>query len=131
MSFPLKLLRLLVISLTLVSSLPAAAGGISKDVLDAQKELLQLKIDSGKELLQKDIEAQGKRLDALDKRIDDQVNRVSDIGNAVDRSATISGWIGILIAVLLAAGGLVGYFSIVEKAKREARETRQQMVCRN
>ena len=131
-----SLLRFLALCLLLNLSLPAIAGtGIGKDELDAQKELLLLKIDSGKELAQKDVEAQGKRLDALDKRIDDQVSRVSDIGNAVDRFTAISGWIGILITVLLASGGLVGYFSIRREAKEiagsEANETASKWFAEN
>ena len=115
------LLRFLALCLLLHLSLPAISGnGIGKDELDAQKEWLLLKIDSGKELAQKDIEAQGKRLDALDKRIDDQVSRVSDIGNAVDRFSVVTGWIAILITGVLALGGLLGYLSVTKKAREEA-----------
>lgn len=115
------LLRFFALCLLLHLSLPAISGnGIGKDELDAQKEWLLLKIDSGKELAQKDIEAQGKRLDALDKRIDDQVSRVSDIGNAVDRFSVVTGWIAILITGVLALGGLLGYLSVTKKAREEA-----------
>lgn len=115
------LLRFLTLYLLLHLSLPAISGnGIGKDELDAQKEWLLLKIDSGKELAQKDIEAQGKRLDALDKRIDDQVSRVSDIGNAVDRFSVVTGWIGIVVTGVLALGGLLGFFSVTKKAREEA-----------
>ncbi|WP_306603395.1 tetratricopeptide repeat protein [Azonexus sp.] len=131
MPSPLNFVRLMIISFSLTCALPSVAAEINKDDLDAQKELLQLRIDSGRELLQKDIEAQWKRLDAIDKRIDDQVNRVSDIGNAVDRFTAISGWISILITVLLASGGLVGYFSVVAKAKREAKETASNWFAEN
>ena len=115
--------RLLALSLLLHLSSHALAGNsIGKDDLDAQKELLLLKIDGGKELLQKDIEAQGKRLDAIDKRIDDQVSRVSDIGNAVDRFSVVTGWIGIVVTGVLALGGLLGFFSVAKKAREEAAE---------
>lgn len=122
----LLLLRLLAFCLLLNLSLTAlASNGMSKDELDARKEFLQLKIESGKELLQKDIEAQGKRLDALDKRIDDQISRVSDIGNAVDRFAVVTGWIALVITGVLALGGLLGYVSVAKKAREEAETVSQ------
>jgi len=67
------LFRLFALSLLLCLILPATAGDkISKDDLDAQKEVLQQKIDNGRELVQKDFDAIKARVDALDKRIDDQ-----------------------------------------------------------
>ncbi|MCE1181129.1 MAG: hypothetical protein LWW81_02315, partial [Rhodocyclales bacterium] len=110
------ILRLLTLCLMLNLALPAIAGnGVSKDDLDSQKELLLLKIDGNKEVLQKDLEAQGKRIDAIDKRVDDQVNRFGDLG-------FFAGLISTLITVVLAAAGLFGYFSVAKKAREEAEE---------
>ena len=108
------LLRPLALCLLLNLALPAiAANGVSKDDLDAQKELLILKIDGNKDLFQKDLEAQGKRMDAIDKRVDDQVNRFGDLG-------FFAGLISTLITVVLAAAGLFGYLSVAKKAREEA-----------
>lgn len=107
-------LRFLAFCLLLNLSLPAVAGtGIGKDELDAQKELLLLKIDGNKEVLQKDMEAQSKRIDAVDKRVDDQVNRFGDLG-------FFAGIISSLITVVLALGGIFGYLSVAKKAREEA-----------
>lgn len=126
------LLRLLALSLLFTLSCHLyGASNISKDDLDAQKELLQLKIDSTMEVAQKDIETLNKRFDAVDKRIDDQASRVGDIGNAIDRFTAISGIIGVLTTVLLAAGGFVGYFSVVSRVRQEAQEAASRWLLDN
>ena len=96
------------------------AQPLTQDDLAAHKELLQTKLDANKELLQKDLETRGHRIDALEKRLDDQVSRVSDVGSSVDRFGVIVGVLGTLITVALAAAGLVGYYSTSAKASREA-----------
>ena len=127
-----SLVSTLSIAICLAASWPCTAKeSVSQDDLSAQKELLQAKLDANKELTQKDIEILYKRFDAVDKRIDDQVSRVSDIGNSVDRFAAISGVIGILITVLLAAGGLIGYFSVVAKVRETAQETAKKWLQEN
>lgn len=119
-------LRLLALCLMFSLAFPVAADDkIGKNDLDAQKELLQLKIDSNRELVQKDIESLKTRIDALDKRIDDQSSRIGDIGQSVDRFAVILGVGGLLVTVLLALGGLVGYFSVAKKAAEEAQSASQ------
>ena len=71
------LFRLLALSLLLGLALPTVANEkIGKDELDAQKEVLQLKIDNGRELVEKSLDGFKGRIDALDKRIDDQNNRL-------------------------------------------------------
>jgi len=73
----LKNLYTLVLGFCLCAALMATAAepvSVTKDELAAQKELLQIQIDSKKELLQKDIESQNRRIDAVDKRIDDQLS---------------------------------------------------------
>ena len=112
-----SLVSTLSIAICLAASWPCTAKeSVSQDDLSAQKEFLQAKLDASKELQQKDLEVLHKRIDALDKRLDDQVSRVSDIGSAVDR-------FGILVTVLLAAAGLAGYVSVVDKSRREAKGT--------
>ena len=99
-----------------------AAQTLTQDDLAMHKELLQTKLDANKELLQKDLEARGHRIDALEKRLDDQVSRVSDVGGSIDRFGVIAGGLGLLITVALAAAGLVGYFSVSGKARQEAQD---------
>jgi len=125
-------LRLLVLSLLLSLALPAAANEkFDKDELDAQKELLQLKIDSSRELTQKDVDSLKSRIDSLDKRLDDQNNRVGDIGQAVDRFAVITGITGLVVTLLLALVGLIGYFSVTRQAKEEAKTASRQWFDSN
>lgn len=125
-------LRLLVLSLLFSLALPAAANEKFGQVeLDAQKELLQLKIDSSRELTQKDVDSLKSRIDALDKRLDDQNNRVGDIGQAVDRFAVITGIAGLVVTLLLALGGLAGYFSVTRQAKEEAKTASRQWFDSN
>jgi hypothetical protein len=70
----------------------AAGEAVNQNDLAAQKELLQTQIEAAKALQQKET-------DAINKRIDDQLVQV---GQGVDR-------FGILISVLLAGAGLLGY----------------------
>ena len=77
-----------------------------------------------KELQQKDAALQSQRLDAQD-------SRISDIAGQIDRFTTIIGVLGILIAVLLTAVGLVGYFSAVTKAKAQAQEAAENWFTGN
>ena len=127
-----SLVSTLSIAICLAASWPCTAKeSVSQDDLSAQKELLQAKLDANKELTQKDIEILYKRFDAVDKRIDDQVSRVSVIGNSVDRFPTIIGVIGTLITVLLTLGGLIGYFSVVAKVRETAQETAKKWLQEN
>ena len=109
--------RLFALSLILSFTLPAVANEtIGKNELDAQKELLLIKIDNNRELAQKDI-------DLLNKRIDDQIDRLNDLGLAANRFNTLVSVLGIAVMVLLALGGVVGYHSVSGKAKEEAIST--------
>lgn len=119
----LKNLYKLVLGFCLSAALMATAAepaSVTKDELAAQKELLQLQIDSKKELLQKDIESQSKRIDTVDKRIDDQMNRVGDIGTAVDRYGVAVTYIGLVITILLVGIGVFGYRTAKSDAKEAA-----------
>jgi tetratricopeptide (TPR) repeat protein len=98
----------------------------SKDDLSAQKELFQLQLDAKKELLQKDIEAQAKLIDAFEKRIDDQTNRIGDIGSSVDMFGVIAGILGALITVVLVGIGIWGY----KAAKSDAKVTAEQVASK-
>lgn len=84
--------------------------------LAAQKELTQAKMDALRDLQQKDAEAAKSRMDAIDKRLDDQISKM---GQGVDR-------FGIWITVLLAGLGALGYFSVVRRTKAEAEDAARQ-----
>lgn len=115
-------LRLLVLSLLFSLSLASPASEqAAKADLEAQKESLQLKIDSNQALTQKDIENLKSQLDGVGKRIDDQSNRIGDIGQSVDR-------FGILITLVVAVGGVFGYISAKIKAKEEAQQASQEWI---
>lgn len=132
MTIPYTFLKVLLIASCLTIGGPSVSKEtVSQEDLTTQKELLQVKLDANKELQQKDLEAANKRIDAFDKRLDDQVSRVSDIGSAVDRFGFIAGLLGLMITVLLAAGGLVGYFSAIGKARKEAEEAAKKWFSEN
>ncbi|QKJ67086.1 tetratricopeptide repeat protein [Deefgea piscis] len=121
-------LRLFVLSCLLCLALPIAVANEKQDsnALSTQKELLQLKIDSNREIQQKDIESLKARIDAFDKRIDDQNNRVSDINSEVDRFAIATGLLGLLITVVFFLGGWAAYVSVANKAKEDAKSASKQ-----
>ena len=102
----------------------------SKEELSAQKELFQLQLDAKKELLQKDIETQTKRIDAFEKRMDDQISRISDIGSSVDRFSVIVSFFGILITVLFVVAGFLGYRTAKSDAKETAKEAAEQAASK-
>lgn len=115
-------LRLLVLSLLFSLSLASPASEqASKADLEAQKESLQLKIDSNQALTQKDIENLKSQLEGAGKRIDDQSNRIGDIGQSVT-------WFGILITLLFGIGGFSGYISAKNKAKEEAQQASKEWI---
>ena len=118
-------LRLLVLSLLFSLSLASPASEqASKADLEAQKESLQLKIDTNQALTQKDIENLKSQLDGAGKRIDDQSNRIGDIGLSVT-------WFGILITLLFGIGGFSGYISAKNKAKEEAQQASKEWIKDN
>ena len=103
------------------ASCPAfAEASATQDVLATHKELVQIKLDANRELLQKDLELKNQRIDALERRIEDQAGRISDVGASVDRFGVIAGLLGLLVTTLIAVGGISGYFSVREKITRDA-----------
>jgi len=111
----------------LLSTLALAAPATQED-LSAQKELVQVKIDALKDLQQKDIDAVKSRMDAIDKRLDDQISKM---GQGVDRLGVYASILGIIVTALLAVLGLLGYFTVVGKAKTEAQESAKQWFDNN
>ncbi len=93
-------------------------------------ELIDLKLSSQKELLQRDVERLTDKISAADKRLDDNI-RVNDkrldevlgqTSQAVDRFAVILSALGILVTVVLFLGGWAAYVSVQRKAKDDATE---------
>lgn len=127
-----SLIRLLALTLLLCHVLPATAGdSVNQGALDAQKELLQLKIDSNRELLQKDIEKRNDRIDTIEKKVEAQNNRIGDIGQSIDRTGLLLSLGGTLITILLFLGGLVSYFTVTRKAMDEARVASKKWFSNN
>ncbi len=85
---------------------------VNQNEFAAQKELVQAKMDAFKDLHQKDV-------DAIHKRIDDQLSHVSQ---AVDRFGVLTAWASLVLTVLLIGLGFLGY----RNAKSEAKETAKQ-----
>jgi tetratricopeptide (TPR) repeat protein len=91
---------------------------VSQIELAAQKELLQYQIESVKALHQRDSEA-------INKRIDDQLTLV---GQGVDKFASLTGWLGIVVTALLVIGGFVGYRNTKSDALSVAKSTAKEIA---
>lgn len=81
--------------------------------LSHYKEIAQIRLDGTRDLIQKDIQAVNSRLDTQDKRLDTQ-------NSHIDQSLNLLGLILSVLGVALPLAGLVGYFSVSRKARREA-----------
>ncbi len=101
---------------------------VSHDELAAYKELQQIKLDALKDVHQKDLDTLKGKTDALDKRIDDQYTQA---GQGVDRLGVYASILGIVIAVLMTALGLLGYFTAIGKAKTEAQNAAKRWFTEN
>ena len=82
-------------------------------VFSSYKELAQTRLESTRDILQKDIQALSSRLDIQDKRLDTQ-------NSHIDQSLSILGILLSVLGILLPLAGLAGYFSISRKARSEA-----------
>lgn len=87
---------------------------ISEKEFQSYQELAQTKLDAARASAKKDMQSLQTRLDNQDKRLDDQQSRISDIGLYISL-------FGILITLVVAALGLIGYFSVRNRAREEAR----------
>ena len=105
MSFLSKLLLVTVLfsvalSLNAEGTIDGSANGISKELLDAQNSLTSAKIDALKERLEQGDQNLRVRLDAQDRLLSQQNNRISDINMSL-------ALFGILAAVLALIGLLL------------------------
>lgn len=86
--------------------------------LNAYKELSQARLESTRDLLQKDIQAFSARIETQDKRLDTQ--------NAhIDQNLSLLGIVLAVFGLVLPLAGLAGYFSVAQKAKKEAQNEAQ------
>lgn len=92
----------------------AAEHPVSEANLAAYKELNQARADAFKESLQKDVQAQSAHIEAQDKRIDRQDKMLDSF------SARISD-LSMFLTVFGLVAGLLGYFTVSSRAKKEAR----------
>ena len=115
--------RLLAICLLLWGTALAQVAETSafslKDDLNAFKELQQSKLESQKELQIKDIEAVRQQINAVDKRVDDQL---AQLGQSVDRFGVVAALLSAGITVLLVLVGFLGYRNAKSEAKEAASE---------
>lgn len=121
----LSRVRLLVCVLAFgaVSTASIYAAPVSQEDLTAQKELIQIKLDSLSALQQKDVDGFRLRLEALDKRLDDQLTQS---GQGVDRLGVYASLLGMLVTVILAALGVIGYVTVARRTKQEAQNAAKQ-----
>jgi tetratricopeptide (TPR) repeat protein len=82
--------------------------------LTSFKEVSKIRLDNTRELLQKDIQSMAIHLDIQDKRFD-------ALNSQIDQSLSLLSNLLSGLGIVLALGGLVGYFSAQNKAKKEAR----------
>ena len=83
--------------------------------LAAYKELSQVRLESTRDLLQKDIQNISIRADAQDKRIDTQ-------NSHIDQSLSLLGSVLAVLGIVIPLAGLAGYFSVARRAKKEAQQ---------
>ena len=100
--------------LLLPFSVLAADHSVNEAELAAYKELNQVRTDALKESLQKDMQAQSAKIEAQDKRVDRQDKMLESF------SARISD-LSIFLTVFGLVAGLLGYFTVSSRAKKEAR----------
>jgi len=113
-----------VLLLALCMALPAVAvekETVTAKELDAYKELQQVKLDAVKEVHQRDVEA-------LNKRIDDQL---AQVGQGVDRFGVMAAVLGTVVSLLLAGLGLIGYITVSRKTKVEAEQAARDWFTAN
>ena len=108
------------ICILFLANLSTASGAvqpraISEKEFQIYQELAQTKLDATQSNVNKDMQSLQTRLDNQDKRLDDQQSRIGDIGLYLTLFGT-------LIALVVAALGLIGYFSVRTRTREEARE---------
>ena len=81
--------------------------------LSTYKEIAQIRMESTRDIIQKDIQALASRLDTQDKRLDTQ-------NSHIDQNLSLLGIMLSVLTILLPLAGLVGYISVSRKARVEA-----------
>lgn len=85
----------------------------------ASQHQQQLQVEALKDLQQAHLDTVRAQLAAVDKRVDDLNTHV---GHGVDRLGVYATVMGILVTVLLAGLGLLGFISVTRKTKAEAQD---------
>ncbi|VVP67617.1 hypothetical protein PS907_01739 [Pseudomonas fluorescens] len=112
--FKLRARMLLLIALWNLPLACYSAGHKNTNLdLDTYKDFAQLRLESTRDILQKDIQAISSRLDFQDKRLDTQ-------NSHIDQNLSLLGILLSALGVLLPLAGLAGYISVSRKARSEA-----------
>lgn len=104
--------------------LVCAAEKKSDTELDNFKELSQLRLENVRDLLKKDIQTLGVRIDAQDKRVDSQNVHIDQSLNLL---SIVLGILGIVFAV----ASFVGYFSVRSRAMKQAEASAEEWFNKN
>lgn len=94
---------------------PAPAEKAETTGFSDYKELAQLRLETTRDLLQKDIQAVSLRVDTQDKRVDTQ-------NSHIDQGLSLLGIVLSILGIVLPLAGLAGYFSVARKARSEAQK---------
>lgn len=97
---------------------PMSIAVASGELQLLEEQYLQ-KLDTQSALQQKDTEALRQQTAAVDKRVDDLK---TDMGQGVDRLGVNATILGILVTVLLAGLGVLGFISVTRRTKAEAQD---------
>ena len=100
--------------LLLPSSVFATEHPVSEADLAAYKELNQVRNDALKESLQKDIQVQSAHIEAMEKQIDQQDKLLESFSSRISD-------LSIFLTVFGLVAGLLGYFTVRNRAQKEAR----------
>lgn len=104
---------ILLCALSCFASISSAVEKKESVDLAAYKELAQVRLESTRDLLQKDIQAFSSRIDFQDKRLDTQSAHI-------DQNLSMLGNVLSVLGIVLTLAGLAGYLSVARKAKSEA-----------
>jgi tetratricopeptide (TPR) repeat protein len=115
------------LTISLVAFAVASASAAQKPPdkeLDTFKVVSQLRLENARDLLKKDMQTLGVRIDSLDKRIDSQ-------NTHIDQSLSLLSIVLGVLGIVFAVGSLVGYFSVRSRALKQAETSAEEWFNKN